>query len=57
MTQGELIRNSVGTPELLNYHYYLPDLTSFNTYVVILAFILGAILLFLLDYYDKKRTS
>jgi uncharacterized membrane protein len=54
---GELIRNSVGTPELLNYHYYLPDLTSFNTYVVILAFILGAILLFLLDYYDKKRTS
>ena len=54
---GELVTNSVGTPELLDYRYYLPDLSSFNTYVVILAFLLGATLLFLLDYYDKKRKS
>lgn len=54
---GEVITNSVGTPELLNYLYYFPDLTQINTYVVILAFLLGAALLFLLDYYDKKRKS
>ena len=55
--KGELITNSVGTPELLNYHYFIPDFTEFNTYIVILTFILGIILLFLLDYYDKKRKS
>lgn len=54
---GELITNGVGTPELLNYRYYLPDLSKFDTYVVILAFLLGATLLFLLDYYDKKRKT
>ena len=54
---GEIITNSVGTPELLNYYYYFPDLSEINTYVVILAFLLGAALLFLLDYYDKKRKS
>ncbi len=55
--KGEVITNSVGTPELLNYRYFLPDFSEFNTYIVILTFILGAILLFLLDYYDKKRKS
>ena len=54
---GELITNGLGTPELLNYRYYLPDLSKFDTYVVILAFLLGATLLFLLDYYDKKRKT
>lgn len=55
--KGELITNSVGTPELLNYHYFIPDFTEFNTYIVILTFILGIILLILLNYYDKKRKS
>ena len=55
--KGELITNSVGTPELLNYQYFIPDFTEFNTYIVILTFILGIILLFLLNYYDKKRKS
>ena len=56
-SKGELITNSIGTPEILNYLYFLPDFTEFNTYIVILTFILGIILLFLLDYYDKKRKS
>ena len=55
--QGELVTNSVGTPELLNYHYYVPDFSQIDTYVVILAFLLGATLLFLLDYYDRKRKA
>tara|TARA_B100000989_G_C19527670_1_gene467786 strand:+ start:453 stop:1475 length:1023 start_codon:yes stop_codon:yes gene_type:complete len=56
-TNGELITNTVGTPEISNYRYFLPDFSEFNTYIVILTFILGIILLFLLDYYDKKRKS
>jgi len=56
-TNGELITNSVGTPEISNYRYFLPDFSELNTYIVILTFILGIILLFLLDYYDKKRKS
>ena len=34
-SKGELITNSVGTPEILNYLYFLPDFTEFNTYIVI----------------------
>ena len=55
--ESEVITNSVGTPEILNYMYFLPDFSEFNTYVVILAFKLGVIILFLLDYYDKKRKT
>lgn len=55
--QSEVITNSVGTPEILNYRYFLPDFSEFKTYVVILAFNLGVIILFLLDYYDKKRKT
>tara|TARA_X000001036_G_scaffold138269_1_gene131058 strand:+ start:194 stop:1216 length:1023 start_codon:yes stop_codon:yes gene_type:complete len=55
--ESEVITNSVGTPEILNYRYFLPDFSEFNTYVVILAFKLGVIILFLLDYYDKKRKT
>lgn len=55
--QGRIITNSVGTPELLNYSYYLPDWNAIQTYIVILGFILGAALLFILDYYDKKRSA
>jgi len=55
--ESEVITNSVGTPEILNYRYFLPDFSEFKTYVVILAFNLGVIILFLLDYYDKKRKT
>lgn len=54
---GELITNRVGTPELVNYHYFLPEATQIETYVVILAILFGAAILFLLDYYDRKRNS
>lgn len=55
--EGNILTNSIGTPELSSYDYYLPKLNELNTYGVILAFLLGAALLFLLDYYDKRRTS
>lgn len=55
--QGEVITNSVGTPELLSYHYYLPEWNEIQTYIVILGFISGAAFLFILHYYDKKRAA
>ena len=54
---GKLLTNSLGTPEFSSYHYYLPKFEEFNTYAVLLAFLIGAALLFLLDYYDKRKTS
>ena len=53
---GKPILNSVGNPTSSNYDYYLPNLKEFETFGVLLAIILGASLLFLLDFYDKKRT-
>jgi uncharacterized membrane protein len=53
---GKPILNSVGNPTFSNYDYYLPNLKEFETFGVFLAIILGASLLFLLDFYDKKRT-
>ena len=55
--QGDVITNTVGTPELLSYNYYFPEWNEIQTYIVILGFIAGAALLFLLNYYDKKRTA
>jgi|TARA_B110000285_G_C15140187_1_gene630187 putative membrane protein len=54
-TEGILILNSVGNPKLADYHYYLPDFGVLDTYGVILSILLGASLLFAIDYYDKKR--
>lgn len=52
---GKPILNSVGNPTFSNYDYYLPNLKEFETFGVLLTIILGASLLFLLDFYDKKR--
>jgi len=55
--EGSLLLNSVGNPSLANYSYYLPDFHDPQTYGVFLTLILGASVLFILDYYDKKRPS
>ena len=52
----EFATNEGGNPTFSNYDYYLPNLKEFETFGVLLAIILGASLLFLLDFYDKKRT-
>lgn len=54
--EGKLKLNAVGNPEFLNYNYYLPNFKDLETYGVLLTILLGASILFLLDYYDKKRT-
>ena len=54
---GNLILNSVGNPIFSNYNYYLPKMHEIDTYGVFLTIVLGASLLFLLDFYDKKRTD
>ena len=51
-----LILNDLGNPKFSNYNYYLPDFTDFETYGVLLTMILGVSVLFILDYYDKKRS-
>ena len=54
---GNLILNAVGNPKFSNYNYFIPDFKDFQTYGVLLTIILGISLLFLLNYYDKKRTN
>ncbi|MEK9613242.1 MAG: DUF368 domain-containing protein [Flavobacteriaceae bacterium] len=54
-SEGVILKNSVGNPQLANYNYLLPDFSKLNTYAVLWAIILGIALLLVLDYYDKKR--
>ena len=42
-------------PEFSKYDYYLPNFKDLETFTVLLTIILGATILFALDYYDKKR--
>ena len=55
--KGNLILNASGNPMFSNYNYYYPDIKNFETYGVLLTIILGISILFLLNYYDKKRTN
>ena len=55
--KGNLILNASGNPMFSNYNYYYPDFKDFETYGVLLTIILGISLLFVLNYYDKKRTN
>ena len=52
---GTPIVNAVGNPEFSKYDYYLPNFKDLETFTVLLTIILGATILFALDYYDKKR--
>lgn len=52
---GTPIVNAVGNPEFSKYDYYLPNFKDLETFTVLLIIILGAAILFALDYYDKKR--
>lgn len=52
---GTPIVNAVGNPEFSKYDYYLPNFKDLETFTVLLTIILGAAILFALDYYDKKR--
>ena len=52
---GTPIVNAVGNPEFSKYDYYLPNFKDLETFTVPLTIILGAAILFALDYYDKKR--
>ena len=56
-SESELLLNSVGNFEVVSYQYNLPDLSNLETYGVISALFCGAILLFVIDYYDKKRND
>jgi predicted component of type VI protein secretion system len=47
--------NAVGNLEFSKYDYYLPNFKDLETFTVLLTIILGATILFALDYYDKKR--
>jgi uncharacterized membrane protein len=55
--QGQIITNSVGNPEVINYRYDFPDFSNLETYAVIVALIFGATLLFAIDNYDKKKNN
>jgi len=55
--KGSYIINASGNPMFSNYNYYYPDFKDFENYGVLLTIILGISLLFLLNYYDKKRTN
>ena len=52
---GTPIVNAVGNLEFSKYDYYLPNFKDLETFTVLLTIILGATILFALDYYDKKR--
>ena len=52
---GSPLLNAVGNPEFSNYDYYFPNFTDMETFAVLLTIILGAAVLFTLDYYDKKK--
>ena len=54
---GEPLLNSVGNQEVASYQYSFPDFSTLETYGVIAALFCGAILLFAIDYYDKKRND
>ena len=54
--KGALILNSLGNPKIDYYHYSFPDFTNSYTYEVILSILLGVILIFVINYYGKKRT-
>ena len=54
---GKMIKNSVGNPEVASYKYTFPDLSTLEAYGVITAILVGVGLLFLIDYYDKKRND
>ena len=50
-----LILNSLGNPKIDYYHYSFPDFGNLQTYEVILSILLGVILIFVINYYGKKR--
>lgn len=54
--KGALILNSLGNPKIDYYHYSFPDFSNPFTYQVILSILLGVILIFVINYYGKKRT-
>ena len=54
---GDVLINSVGNKMFSNYSYYFPDLSHYQTYNVLLFIFLGAAIIYLLDYYDKKNKS
>ena len=54
---GDVLINSVGNKMFSNYSYYFPDLGLYQTYSVLLFIFLGAGIIYLLNYYDKKHKS
>ena len=54
---GDILINTVGNKIFSNYNYYFPDLSHYQTYNVLLFIFLGAGVIYLLDYYDKKHKS
>ena len=54
--KGVLILNSLGNPKIDYYHYSFPDFSNSYTYEVILSILIGVILIFVINYYGKKRT-
>ena len=54
-SMGTLILNSLGNPKIDYYYYSFPDFSISYTYEVILSISLGVILIFAINYYDKKR--
>ena len=53
--EGALVLNSLGNPKIDYYHYSFPDFGNSCTYEVILSILLGVILIFVINYYGKKR--
>ena len=54
-SEGEVLKNSVGNPEVAFFEYNFPDFNSLEPYGVIVALIGGAILLFAIDYFNNKK--
>ena len=53
--EGALVLNSLGNPKIDYYYYSFPDFGDSCTYEVIFSILLGVILIFVINYYGKKR--
>ena len=55
--EGDIIKNSIGNPEIAYYDYLLPNIKTIDFWFLILFIILGAIVVTLLERYGVKKNK
>ena len=55
--EGDIIKNSIGNPEIAYYDYLLPNIKTIDFWFLILFIILGAITVTLLERYGVKKNK